>query len=106
MRTARKPIYPILPSVMTAREEITDFLQKGRVFFPDEVVFGNALARVFHTPAPATDNGNIEVNVNRIRKLIDSCPGGYLSPSVIQGLMDACGFQEQLKPWLPPAKRL
>ena len=92
MGTAAKPIYPILPSVMTAREEIKDFLQKGRVFFPDEVVFGNALARVFHTPAPTEDPEKTRVDGESIRRIIDASPGGYLAPSAIQGLLDACGI--------------
>ena len=55
MKTSSKPIFPILPSVLTAREEISDFISKGRIFFPDEVSFGNAIARITNTPPPVMD---------------------------------------------------
>ncbi|MFW5721090.1 MAG: acetate--CoA ligase family protein, partial [Bacteroidota bacterium] len=47
MKTCKKPIYPILPSVINVKDEIDAFIAKGRVNFPDEVIFGNALAKVF-----------------------------------------------------------
>jgi len=90
---AGKPIYPILPSVMTAKEEIADFIHKGRTFFPDEVAFGNALARVFHTPKPAPAGvAHPEVSMAVIRNIIESSESGYLPPASIQALMDACGI--------------
>jgi acetyltransferase len=92
MRSAGKPIYPILPSVMMAREEISEFIKKGRVFFPDEVVFGNALARVFNTPAPASYSEKIRIDTPAIRSIIDASPDGYLAPAAIQGLLDASGI--------------
>ena len=49
MKQAKKPIYPILPAVVTAREELEEFLGKNRINFQDEVVFGSALDRVFHS---------------------------------------------------------
>ena len=93
MKASAKPIYPILPSVLTAKDEITDFLGKGRTFFPDEVTFGNSLSRVFHTPAPALENPEMPtVNTAEIRRIVDSSSDGYLDPASIQGLLDACGI--------------
>src|SRR5699024_10419768 len=37
MKTSKKPIFPVLPSVINAADEIKEFLAKGRVNFPDEV---------------------------------------------------------------------
>ncbi len=93
MKTCKKPIFPILPSVLTAREEIADFLAKNRIFFPDEVIFGNALSRVFHTPSPAPDEPELPAaDVQKIRSIIENASDGYLLPSEIQGLMDACAI--------------
>lgn len=44
MKTCKKPIYPVLPSTLTAEDEVREFLAKGRINFPDEVTLGNALA--------------------------------------------------------------
>ena len=93
IQTSAKPIYPILPSILTAREEIAEFTSRGRIFFPDEVVFGNAVSRVFHSPEPVPAGSELpEVDQKSIRSIIDHAPDGYLSPAEIQGLLDACGI--------------
>jgi acetyltransferase len=90
MKTASKPIYPVLPSVLTAEEEIHQFLAKGRINFPDEVNLGNALSKVYHTPFPAPLEPEIpEVDEGRIRGIIDHAENGYLQPHEIQALLDA-----------------
>ncbi|MCK9219488.1 MAG: acetate--CoA ligase family protein [Bacteroidales bacterium] len=93
MKSTKKPVYPVLPSVLTAAEEIHEFVSKGNVYFPDEVVFGNALSRVFYTSKPAPENPDLpSVNAMKIREIIDHAADGYISPAAIQGLMDACGI--------------
>jgi len=93
MKTSVKPIYPILPSILTAHEEIVDFTSKGRVFFPDEVMFGYALSKVFHTPRPLLEEPVLPpVDTKKIRTIIDHASDGYLAPADIQGLMDAAGI--------------
>lgn len=92
MKTSKKPIYPVLPAVVTAREEIEEFLSKNHVNFADEVVFGSALGRVFYTPKPENDSIDLSgVDKTAIRKVIDNNPDGYLAPDQIQILLDSCG---------------
>ncbi len=91
MNSSKKPIFPILPSILTAEEEIADFISKGRSYFPKEVPFGIALANVFHTPSPSPLDPELPaVDQQEIRKIIDHASDGYISPSEIQGLLDAC----------------
>ncbi len=93
MKSCTKPIYPILPSVLTAHDEIVDFTAKGRIFFPDEVIFGNALSRVFNTPQPPAPEPDLPpVDTAQIRTIINNASDGYLTPVEIQGLMDATGI--------------
>lgn len=93
MRSSAKPVYPILPSIQTAGAEISEFVARGNTFFPDEVVFGHAVARVYHTPKPAPADPALPfVDIKVIRRIIDSASDGYISPAAIQGLMDACGI--------------
>lgn len=92
MKTCRKPIYPILPSVINVKNEIEYFLSLGRINFPDEVVFGEALAKVYHTPAPAATAELPELNHRVIRQVIDDCESGYLMPQMVQALLDAAGI--------------
>jgi len=93
MKTCRKPIYPIFPSIVNAGEEIASFLAKGRINFPDEVLFGQALTRACKTPdlsAPVR-NATGQAHQN-IRKLIDRYSDGYLTPDQVQELLDAAGI--------------
>ncbi len=92
MKTCRKPIYPVLPSVVNVKNEIHYFLSLGRINFPDEVVFGNALAKVFHTPPPAVAEALPGIDTAAIRKIVESSADGYLSPEKVQQLLDAAGI--------------
>lgn len=93
MRICRKPIYPVLPSILTAADEVDAFIAKGHVNFPDEVVLGDALARVYHTrqPSETADPGPV-VDHRAIRKVIDAAGEGYLEPDAVQALLDAAGI--------------
>ncbi|MFA8435772.1 MAG: acetate--CoA ligase family protein [Marinifilaceae bacterium] len=94
MKTCKKPIYPILPSVINVKDEIEHFLAKGRINFPDEVVFGNALAKVHQTAKPQPEGIEMpDVNVAKIREIVDKAENGYLSPENIHGLLDAAGIE-------------
>jgi acetate---CoA ligase (ADP-forming) len=93
MNVCSKPIYPILPSVLTAKEEITEFISRGRIFFPDEVSFGKAISRIYHTPAPSHISVSLtEIDKAAIRTVINKAQDGYLSPQEIQALLDACNI--------------
>ena len=92
MKTCRKPIFPILPSVVNVKNEIDYFLSLGRINFPDEVVFGNALARVYNTPPPAPAEPLPVIDIASIRQIVDSSADGYLSPEKVELLLDAAGI--------------
>jgi acetate---CoA ligase (ADP-forming) len=90
IQECEKPLYPILPSVTSSSKELGYFLDKGHVNFPDEVVLGKALTKIFNTPYPAEDEIFLEnIDVPLIRKIIDEAPDGYLEPTLIQKLLGA-----------------
>jgi acetyltransferase len=93
MDKCKKPIYPVLPSVINARKEISSFLEKGNINFPDEVVFGKALAQVYQIQPPFS--GEIilpKVDRQRIRKVIDHSNEGFLGPLSVAEILDAAGI--------------
>ncbi len=95
MQTCKKPIYPVLPSVINVRKEIEAFLAKGRINFPDEVVLGEALVKVFHAPDPAKPGDELkDIDREQIRKIIDGSSGGYLTPDKVQQLLIAAGISQ------------
>jgi len=93
MKSARKPIFPVLPSVVNVKNEIDYFISLGNIYFPDEVTFGNALCKVYNTPYPAPAEIELPVvDLKTIRQVIDNAEDGYLSPEKVQTLFDAAGI--------------
>jgi len=94
IRTSPIPIYPILPSVKMAAQEMSEFVEKGHVNFIDEVALANALSKVVTSTPPSV--GKIEdlnVNIRQIQKIIDSIDkNGYISPDKIKELFEAAGI--------------
>lgn len=100
MEEAVKPIYPVFPSYTIVKEEITRFVQRGRVYFPDEVNLGNALARVNATLPPSPEHPELpEVDTQEIRTVIENAEDGYLNPAQIHRLLDAAGISRAKEGW-------
>lgn len=93
MKTCKKPIFPVLPSIINVKNEIEDFLSKGRINFPEEVALGKALAKVYYTPKPVAEKIELpKIDNAAIRKVIDGAANGYLQPDAVQLLLDATGI--------------
>lgn len=93
LETCRKPIYPVLPSVINARDGIQAFLSRGHINFPDEVALGRTLAAIHGTPAPPMiEQTGYNIDKQRIRDVIDAAIDGFLSPGEIGTLLDAAGI--------------
>jgi acetyltransferase len=93
METSRKPIFPILPSIVTASEEVRSFIENGRIFFPDEVIFGQALAKIYAEELP--DSGRLkspQIDTESIRNIIDGSSSGYLPQPDMMKLLDAAAI--------------
>lgn len=91
MEECEKPIFPVLPSIVTAGPEVRSFIKKGHVNFSDEVTLGTALSRVINTPKPmGTDIQLYGVDVPEVRRIIDRLPSsGYLRPEEVRTLLGA-----------------
>lgn len=90
MKTSVKPIFPILPSTLTASEEVKSFLQKGRVNFPDEVLFARALALAYFTPKPAVADEEKSPKISEFFILkTKKLQAGYVSPEMVSEILDA-----------------
>lgn len=91
MEECKKPIFPVLPSIVTASPEVKSFIKKGHVNFSDEVTLGSALSRVINTPKPAsTDIQLYGIDIPEVRRIIDRLPGdGYLLPGDVRSLLSA-----------------
>ena len=96
MKTCKKPIFPVLPSIINVKDEINDFIAKGRINFPEECVLGNALVKVYNTPKPQPEHVELpQIDVARIRKTIDKCGNCYMEIADYNELLDAAGISRK-----------
>lgn len=93
MRSSKKPIFPILPSAIQAAEEVSSFHAMGHVNFTDEVSFGYVLSRVYKTPAPFPDALLPDIDVAKVRLIIENNPDGWLPPQETFALLQAAGIE-------------
>jgi len=90
MQECKKPIFPILPSVVNVKKEIDYFISKGNINFPDEVLFGNVLSKTITIPTSNLEEKNSETgNKQSIRSIIDNAENGYLHPNKVKELLIA-----------------
>jgi acetate---CoA ligase (ADP-forming) len=93
MKLSSKPIYPVLPSTYTAREEVKAFLEKGRINFPDEVLFARALGLAYFSHQTADYEAIVILDAPQdIKALISGSPPGYLDPGSVALILDAYGI--------------
>ena len=93
MQTCRKPIFPILPSVINVKEDVAYFISQGNVNFPDEVLLGKALTSILKTARPHEEKIFLEnIDVPEIRRIIDRAEDGFQSPETIHRLFAAAGI--------------
>ncbi|MBN3035623.1 MAG: acetate--CoA ligase family protein [Bacteroidales bacterium] len=98
MKTSPKPVYPVLPSILTSASAVQSFMARGNINFPDEVVLGHALTKVARTPGPAATAGAPQgMDTAAIRRIIDSAGRGYLSPEQVGALLAAAGISAVLE---------
>lgn len=94
IKTSKKPIYAVLPSVVNVKNEIQEFLKKGNIAFDDEVLFGGALAKVYnHTSINNTTKVSEVESLQKTRQLIDSLPNGYMPTEAAVKLLNYAGVK-------------
>ncbi len=93
MLVCKKPIYPILPSLIDVEEDVTHFLSHGNVNFPDEVLLGRALTKVINTPKPDGEILDSDgIDSEKVRAVIEDTVNGYQPPEIIHKLFDLAGI--------------
>jgi len=88
----KKPIFPMLPSIVSAGKEIEYFKSLGEVYFSDEVTLGRTIVNVANTPKPYTKFEEIKIDVKKVRAIISKAKDGYLKPEQTADMLDAAGI--------------
>jgi len=93
MRTCKKPIFPILPSLINVKDDMAYFISEGNVIFPDEVLLGKALTSILKTARPSEEKIFLDnIDIPEIRRIIDRTKDGFQSPETIHQLFAAAGI--------------
>lgn len=93
MRTCRKPIFPILPSLINVKDDMAYFIAEGNVMFPDEVLLGKALTTILKAARPSEEKIFLEnIDIPEIRRIIERADDGFQSPETIHQLFAAAGI--------------
>lgn len=92
IKTSKKPIYPILTSILSRRDEIDEYHAHGGLSFPDEVIFGQIFAKLTNRPEPIGPAVLPPVDRRMIRNIIDNNGDGYLPVEDALRLLDAAGI--------------
>lgn len=93
MRTCKKPIYPVIPSMLTAEDETKSFIAKGWVTFQDETNLGNALTKVYNTTSSPTGDIIKCKDISKLKEIVKSASNGYLPAEKVSEFLDAVGIQ-------------
>lgn len=95
IRTCSLPIYPILPSVIAATQEMENFVKRGHVNFTDEYALANALSKVVSwTPPSVGKMEDLSIDLSHIRRVIDKSENGYGDSNTIKELFRAAGIPQ------------
>ncbi|MBI5324353.1 MAG: acetate--CoA ligase family protein [Ignavibacteriae bacterium] len=93
MKSCKKPILPVLPSIVQASDAIDTFISLGRVFFKDEVVLANAMSKVYNTSKPIDEESIYKFDRKAINELISESEDGFLKPELVKKLLDITGIK-------------
>ncbi len=93
MRTCKKPIFPILPSLINVKDDMAYFISEGNVIFPDEVLLGKALTSILKTAKPSEEKIFLDdIDIPEIRRIVDRAEDGFQSPEIIHRLFATAGI--------------
>lgn len=100
IKACKKPIYAVLPSVINVKEEITSFIAKNNIAFYDEVLFGEALSKVYHKPlSEKLKLVDTKIDRKTIIDCIKQLPNGYIPEELAYKILQAAkiNFVPQLQ---------
>lgn len=92
IQTSKKPILPCLPSVYVARKEIEHFKSLGGIAFEDEVLLGQAIAKIQKMNFFDDDVQKPKFDTSTISAIKKKFKSGYLAPEQNYQLLNAASI--------------
>jgi len=93
--SSTKPIYPVLPSPVNTENAIKSFVDKGKIFFPDEVILAKAISKVYFTPPLyPVKKKLLEGNIDKLNDIISNSNSKYLKPEEVSSFLSFAGINQ------------
>ncbi len=101
--SCRKPLFPVLPSVVNLEQEIEEFTEKGHIAFFDESLLGRGLGKIASARQPVLEEARLVENAReQIEELIADLPDGFLKADKAFKVLELAGIPVA-RPLLFPA---
>ncbi len=93
--TSSKPVYPVLPSPVNTEKAMEEFVNKGKIFFPDESILANAISKIYNkTPLfPLIDYKKKETNKVLV-SIVNNAKNRYLNPEEVTKFLNFAGINQ------------
>lgn len=100
--SCRKPLFPVLPSVVNLEQEIEEFTEKGHIAFFDESLLGRGLGKIASVRQPVMEEPRLDETLRAgIEELIATLPDGFLPADKSFELLDLLGIPVARPAMLP-----
>lgn len=88
IKNSKKPIYPVLPSPVNTEKAMDKFVEQGYIFFPDESILAESIAKVYNNPPVFEENESLDKKVKSdLINIINSSKGKYLQPKEVNAFL-------------------
>lgn len=92
--SSKKPIFPVLPSIVQAKQAIDVFKSLGGIYFNDEIALGKAIAKVINTPIfPIEEENFLRVIKKVSRQHLLEFKGNFLPATKVEEMLKLAGFK-------------
>lgn len=95
IKSSKKPIFAILPSIYQAKSAIEHFKSLGGHYFNDEVAFGKAFAKAIKMQFKQFDEPFQfdDLNTEKIRQIIETSSNGFLPSKKVFEILEYANFK-------------
>lgn len=92
--TSKKPIFPVLPSIIQAQQAIEVFKSLGGLYFNDEIALGKAIAKVVNTPIFPIEEENLPQIIKKVSdEYFPEFKGTFLPSTKVEEMLKLAGFE-------------
>ena len=94
MFTCKKPVFPVLPSVVNLKDEIERFVEGGHIAFFDESLLGRGLGKIAKTKVHFRNDPELAPETRqKIKSVVSRLPSGFMPEQEAFKLVELLGIK-------------